>query len=186
MRFRRLAPFVFFVTVALSTPAQAQNWWSPGEGTAETGKLQEIKQKQKVFLNVVFNTTETEVNAQQEQTQIRRVVTRAIEAYKGLQLVGTADQAEIAISVNASQTNNAPTGGPATLGNFSLNLDPNVEVPLEVTVLVRGTLQRNGTYRPRVVWRMSSQNVHGEPGPAAVFAIDGFIDQLKKARGEAK
>ena len=185
MWYRRLSLLVLGMTFALAPPARAQNWWNIGDATAETGKLQELKQKRKVFLNVVFSTTENDVNAQQEQTQIRRVVTRAIAAYKGLELVGTADQAEIAISVTASQSN-GPTGGPATLGNFSLNLDPNVQVPLEVTVLIRGNLQRNGTYRPRVVWSMSSQNVHGEPGPAAVFAVDGFIDQLKRARGETK
>jgi len=185
MSYRRLSLLVLAMTFALAAPARAQNWWSTGDATAEAGKLQELKQKRKVFLNVLFSTTEIEINAQQEQAQIRRVVTRAIEAYKGLELVGTADQAEIAISVTASQSN-GPVGGPATLGNFSLNLDPNVQVPLEVTVLIRGTLQRNGTYRPRIVWSMSSQNVHGEPGPAAVFAVDGFIDQLKKARGEPK
>jgi hypothetical protein len=185
MLYRRLSLLLFAMTFALATPARAQNWWSTGDATPEAGKLQELKQKRKVFLNINFTTTETEINAPQEQAQIRRVVLRALEAYKGLELVATADQAEIAINVAASQSN-APTGGPATLGNFSLNLDPNVQVPLEVTVLIRGTLQRNGTYRPRVVWSMSSQNVHGEPGPAAVFAVDGFIDQLKRVRGETK
>jgi hypothetical protein len=176
-----------FAVVALASPAQAQNWWSSTDAAAEVGKLQELKEKRKVFLNVIFSTTETEINAQQEQTQIRRVVTRALSAYKGLELVGTADQAEFAISVIASLTNTATTGAPvAPLGNFSLNLDPNVQVPLEVTVLVRGAVTRGGTYRPRIVWTISSQNVQGEPGPAAVLAVDGFIEQLKVARGEKK
>src|SRR5689334_22227239 len=135
MLHQRLSLLLFAITFAMATPAQAQNWWSTSEGTAEAGKLQELKQKRKVFLNVIFSTTETEVNAQQEQAQIRRVVTRALETYKGLELVGTADQAEIAISITASQ-GSAPVGTPATLGNFSLNLDPNVQVPLEVTVLI--------------------------------------------------
>jgi hypothetical protein len=185
MLYRRLSLLVFAMTFALATPARAQNWWNSGDATAEAGTLQEVKQKRKVFLNVVFSTTEPEINAQQEQTQIRRVVIRAIEAYKGIELVGTPDQAEFAITVTASQTRNVGAG-PTSLGNFSLTLDPNIQVPLDVTVLVRGTLQRNGTYRPRIVWSMSSQNVHGEPGPAAVFAVDGFIDQLKRTRGEAK
>src|SRR5437868_4013034 len=106
MLYRRLSLLVFAMTFALATPARAQNWWTTSDATAEAGKLQELKEKRKVFLNVVFNTTETEINAQQEQTLIRRVVTRALEAYKGLQLVATADQAEIAISVIASQSNN--------------------------------------------------------------------------------
>jgi len=183
MLYRRLSLLVLTTVFALATPARAQNWWTTGEGTPETGKLQELKTKRKVFLNVVFSTTESDVNAQQEQAQIRRVVTRALEAYKGLVLVSAADQAEIAISITASQSNGGPAAG---LGNFSLSLDPNIQVPLEVTVLIRGTLLRNGNYRPRVVWSMSSQNVHGEPGPAAVFAVDGFIDQLKKSRGESE
>jgi hypothetical protein len=182
MLYRRLSLLVLAVIIAWSKPACAQNWWNTGDGLAETGSLQELKQKRKVFLSVVFTTTETDVNAQQEQAQIRRVVTRALEAYKGLVLVSMADQAEIAISVIASQS----TGGAGGLGNFSLSLDPNIQVPLEVSVLIRGALQRNGTYKPRVVWSMSSQNVHGEPGPAAVFAVDGFIDQLKRVRGEPK
>lgn len=176
---------VLAIAAALAIPAHGQNWWSPNEGSAETGKLQELKEKRKVFLNVVFNTTETEINAQQEQTQIRRVVTRAISAYKGIELVGTAEQADFAISVTASQTNN-PTAVGNPVGNFSQNLEPGIHVPLEVTVLTRGAMTRSGAFRPRVVWSMASQNVQGEPGPAAVFAVDGFIDLLKQVRGEKK
>jgi hypothetical protein len=185
MMLRRLSFLVLAMTAVLATPAHGQNWWSPNEGTPETGKLQELKEKRKVFLNVTFTTTEIEINAQQEQTQIRRIVTRALTAYKGLELVGTADQAEFAISVNASQTNTPPAGA-SSVGNFSLNLEPGVHIPLDVTVLTRGTMTRNGSYRPRIVWSMSSPNVQGEPGPAAVFAVDGFIDLLKQARGEKK
>lgn len=184
MLFRRLALFVFIATITITASAQSQNWWNVGDTPPEAGKLQELKQKHKVFLNVSFNTTLAEINAQQEQAQIRRLVVRAIEAYKGLELVANADDADMAITVNASQ-GTAVVGAPVT-GNFSLNLDPNVQVPLEVTVLIRGAMQRNGAYKPRVVWSMSSLNVQGEPGPAAVFAVDGFIDQLKKARGEKK
>src|SRR5215212_6877521 len=114
---RKLLLLVFVLPLAFATPARAQNWWSTGDTAAEAGKLQEVKQKRNVFLNVVFSTTESDINAVQEQVLIRRLVTRAIEAYKGLQLVATADQAEIAISVTASQSNN-PAAGPATLGNF--------------------------------------------------------------------
>jgi len=186
MVLRRLSLVACLAMVAFVTPGRAQNWWTGSDGNTEAGKLQELKQKRKVFLNVVFSSTETDANAQQEQTLIRRVVTRALAAYKGLDLVGTADQAEFAISIVASKTNTGTGGTPAPLGNFSANLDPGLQIPLEVTVTVRGTMQRNGTYRPRVVWNMSSPNVHGEPAPAAVFAVDGFIDQLKKVRGEKK
>ena len=188
MSSRSVAFLVLFMVVGaggVSKPLQAQNWWNVGDVTPEAGKLQEVKQKHRVYLTVVFTTALPEVNAQQEQNQIRRLVTRTLESYKEIELVNAADLAEFAITINASQ-NVAAAGAPATLGNFSLNLDPNVQIPLEVTVLVRGTQQKNGSYRPRIVWSMSSLNVHGEPGPAAVFAVDGFIDQLKKARGEKK
>jgi hypothetical protein len=185
MTLRRHSILVLTIAAALATPAHGQNWWSPSGETVESGRLQELKEKRKVFLNVIFNTTETEVNAQQEQTQIRRVVTRAITAYPGLELVGTADQADFAISISASQTNNPPAGADA-VGNFSLNLEPGIHVPLDVTVLTRGAMTRAGAYRPRIVWSMSSQNVQGEPGPAAVFAVDGFIDLLMRVRGERK
>jgi hypothetical protein len=168
----------------LATPAAAQTWWTGGEGNSEAGKLQELKLKQRVYLNVVFTTTEPEINAQQEQTLIRNMATRVIAEYKGLTLVGTPDQAELAISIVASQTNSGP-GGTTQLARAA-SQDPNLETPLEVTVLVRGAQQRNGSYRPRVVWTTFTSNVQGEPGPASAFAINGFIEQLKRVREESK
>jgi hypothetical protein len=172
-----------FTILVLAAPAAAQNWWTGGDGSSELGKLQELKRKQKVYLNVVFTTTEPEINPQQEQTLIRNIATRAIAAYKGLTLVGTPDQAELAISIVASQSNG---GLAATQHALAANQDPNLETPLQVAVLVRGAQQRNGTYRARVVWNSTTSNVQGEPAPAAAFAINGFIDQLKRVREEKK
>ena len=182
MLFRKVSLTLLMMMAVLAAPAQAQSWWSAGDGH-ETGKLTEIKQKRKVFLNVAFTSSEPEINAEQKQTSIRRLVTRALAEYKGLEIVGTPDQAELTIGVTASMSRATNREGAL---NFAANLDPDLQAALDVTVFLRGRMQRDGTYRPRVVWGMSSQNVFGEPGPAAVFAIDGFIDQLKKARGEKK
>jgi hypothetical protein len=188
MRFSKVPLAASLLMILLALPAQAQNWWTPGDAGTEAGKLDELKEKRSVFLSVAFNSTEAEINAQQEATLIRRLVTQTVSAYKGVKLVPTPEQAEFAINVVASASP-APAGAPevaAPTGTFSANLDPSVVTPLDVTVTVRGRMQRDGTYRPRVVWSMSSQNVHGQPGPAAVFAIDGLIDQLKRVRGEKK
>jgi hypothetical protein len=180
MKLNRFA-VVLLAVLAVTAPAQAQNWWSSADGNTESGKIEELKQKRKAFLNVSFTSQEPDINVQQEQAQIRRLVSRALSAYPGLELVTTPDLADIAINISASQSATA-----GATGNFSANLDPELQTPLEVTVLVRGRMQRDGTYRSRIVWQMSSQNVHGEPAPAAVFAIDGFLDQLKRVRGEKK
>lgn len=184
MSVRQVLLATFLAILVLATPAAAQNWWTGSGDNGEAGKLQELKLKQKVYLNVVFTTTEPEINPQQEQALIRNMATRAIAAYKGLTLVGTPDQAELAISIVASQSNGGNAG--ATQHALAANQDPNLETPLEVAVIVRGAQQRNGTYRARVVWTSSTSNVQGEPAPAAAFAINGFIDQLKRVREEKK
>lgn len=186
MSIRRVLLTTAFAMLVLATPAAAQNWWTGGDGSSELGKLQELAQKRRVYLNVVFTTTEPEINPQQEQTLIRNIATRAIADYKGLTLVGTPDQAELAISIVASQTNGGLGGARTTQQALAANQDPNLETPLEVTVLVRGAQQRNGTYRARVVWSSTTSNVQGEPAPAAAFAINGFIDQLRRVREEKK
>ena len=173
----RVSFVAFLITAPFALSAQAQNWWVVGDAGTEAGKLQELKEKRRVYLSVAFNTNEADINAQQEATVIRRLVTQAVSSYSGLQLVSTPEQAEIAINIIASSgPAETPVGG----------VDPGPQTPLDVTITVRGRMQRDGNYRPRVVWSMSSQNVHGQPGPAAAFAIDGFIDQLRKVRGEKK
>ena len=178
MLFPKVSLVVLLIAAPLAVPAQSQNWWVVGDAGTEAGKLQELKEKRRVFLSVAFNTNETDINAQQEATVIRRLVTQAVSSYSGLQLVSTPEQAEIAINIVASS-------GPAETA-AAVIADSGPQTPLDVTITVRGRMQRDGNYRPRVVWSMSSQNVHGQPGPAAAFAIDGFIEQLRKMRGEKK
>ena len=178
MVFPKVSLVVLLIAAPLAVSAQSQNWWLIGDAGTEAGKLQELKEKRRVFLSVAFNTNELDVNAQQEATVIRRLVTQAVSSYSGLQLVSTPEQAEIAINIVASS-------GPAETPAAGI-ADSGPQTPLDVTITVRGRMQRDGNYRPRVVWSMSSQNVHGQPGPAAAFAIDGFIEQLRKVRGEKK
>ena len=180
---------IMFLAVVLSmtsVPATAQvsTWWTAsGDSATETGRMQELKEKRRVFVQVSYRSTEASFNTQPELVALRAAVSRTLSAYDGLEIVLAPERAELAIVVNATHvaasTNSAG-------GNFAASLDPDVEAALEVIVLVRGAMQRDGGYRPRVVWELSSQNVRGEPAPAAAFALDGFINQLKKARGEKK
>ena len=173
---------LFLLAVAAPAQVQVQNWWNANsESPSETGKLQDLKDKRRVFLNITFTSSDPQVNVQQEQATIRRLVTLALATHKEFQIVPNPEGAEFVVSITASQSVDSAQ---STLGNFSVSLDPGLQTPLDVTVVLRGALQRNGTYRPRVVWEMSSPNVHGEPGPAAVFAVDGFTRQLKKVLGE--
>ena len=178
MLFSKVSLVVLLIAAPLPVSAQSQNWWVIGDVGTESGKLQELKEKRRVYLTVAFNTNEADINAQQEATVIRRLVTQSLSSYDGLQLVSAPEQAEIAINIQASS-------GPVIAENAAADSD-GPQTPLDVTITVRGRMQRDGNYRPRVVWSMSSQNVHGQPGPAAAFAIDGFIEQLRKVRGEKK
>jgi hypothetical protein len=171
--------------VLLALLFQSSIWWTNqgDEQLREYGKLQEIKDKRRVFVSVNYRSTDpNQVSAQTERDRLRAAVSRALSGYQGLEVVLAPERADLAIAVTA--TNNVGTG--AGGGNFAASLDPNVETPLEILVLVRGTMQRDGGYRPRVVWELSSPNVRGEAAPAAEFALDGFISQLKKLRGENK
>lgn len=167
------------------TTTHAQIWWNTSESSVESGKLSEIKDKRKVYLNIVYRTVDGEtVSSQQEQLQIQNSVAAAIGAYKGLELVVIPERADMVINITASVAS-GPQAAPApVLGNFSLNRDADLQFPLEMVVVVPGKAERNRTPRPRSVWSMSSSNVHSEPAPTALRWVEGFISELKKLRGE--
>jgi hypothetical protein len=178
-------PVLAVVLLMSSTAAlsQVSTWWTASaESSRETGRIQELRDKRRVFVQVSYRSTELTFNTQPELASLRGAVSRALSAYDGLEVVLAPERADLAITVTASHV---PSSGNAG-GNFAASLDPEVEAGLEVLVLVRGAMQRDGGYRPRVVWELSSQNVRGEPAPAAAFALDGFINQLKRVRGEDK
>jgi hypothetical protein len=180
----RVALLTMFVMAApFAVSAQESIWWTaPGdEQLRESGKLEEIKDKRRVFVSVNYRSEDTLANSQPDRDRLRNAVTRVLAEYKGLEVVLSPDRADLAITVTATEgTGNAQLGA----GNFNANLDPADEMSLEILVLVRGANQRNGGQRPRVVWELSSPNVQGEAAPAAAFALDGFIAQLRRVRGE--
>lgn len=165
--------------------AQAQNWWVlPSNGAAERGKLEEIKLKKKVFLNVTFETSGPgQITSSSEQADIRKNVSDAFKAHKGLTVVLNPATADFAVVVKTSSAvGGSETERPA---NFSVALDPDAEIAVEVTVLVPGTKLADGTFKSRSVWQVSSPNVQMEAGAGARFVVDGFLWELKKLR-EAK
>ena len=169
-------------TFASSIWAQSQNWWVlPATGAAERGKLEEIKLKKKVFLNVTFETSGSgQITSSSEQADIRKNVSDAFKAHKSLTVVlnpATADFA-VVVKTSASQAG-GETERPA---NFSVSLDPDAVISVDVTVLVPGAKISEGTFKSRAVWQVSSPNVQMEAGAGARFVVDGFLWELKKLR----
>jgi hypothetical protein len=176
---------LLLLILSTSVWAQVQNWWVlPATGAAERGKIEEIKIKKKVFINVTFdNSGPGQITSTVEQADIRKNVTDAFKAHKGLTIVNTPSMADFAVIVKTT----AAAAGNETehTGNFSVALDPDEEISVEVTVLVPGAKLADGTFKSRSVWQISSPNVQMEAGAGARFVVDGFLWELKKLR-EAK
>ena len=187
LHLRRLVLSLFFCSIlfpAISTTAEAQtapNWWTLNveRDLAEKGKLKELLAKKKVYVNVSFSDTRpnSPVNSQ-EQTNVSRTVNEAIAAQRDLQKVTYPEEADFALIVRATMAQGAGDRGP----NFSLLLDAEAEVSIEVLVLVPGNKQHDGTRAPRVVWEASSPNAQLEAAPAVRFTVDGFLWELRKLR----
>jgi len=162
--------------------AQAQNWWIlSAQGAAERGKIDEIKTKKKVYVNVTFDSSGPgQITSNVEQADIRKSVLEGFKAHKDLTVVSSAATAEFAVVVKAS----AAAAGPENErpGNFSVAPDPENEVSVDVTVLIPGAKLADGTFKSRSVWQVSSSNVQMEPGAGARFVVEGFLWELKKLR----
>ena len=176
---------ITLILLALCTTvwAQSQNWWVlPTTGPAERGKLDEIKTAKKVYLNVTFDSSGAgQITNTTEQADIRKNVEDAFKAHKGLTIVSNPLQAEFAVIVRSTLA--AAGGETERPANFSVALDPDAEISVEVTVLVAGAkMPTGGTFKPRSVWQISSSNVQLEAGAAARFVVDGFLWELKKLR----
>jgi len=172
--FRVLLLLVVFPSFSI---AQTPNWWTVNEGEfVDRGQFKELVNKKKVYVNVLFsdarpgfplNTT--------DRNDITESVKQTIAAQKTLQTVTYPEEAEFAVIVRASVQDQ---GGP----NFSLLLDTDTEVSIEVTVLIPGKKRRDGTIAPRLVWQAWSPNAQVEATSAARFTVDGFLWELKRLR----
>jgi len=163
--------------------AQAQNWWSLPQqtGAVERGKMEELKAKKKVYVNVTYdNNLPGQVTSASEKADIQKSVLKAVSAHKGLTVVANPSTAEFAVLVRITTS---PLSAEAEhTGNFSVALDPEAEIGVEVTVLVPGAKLADGTFKPRTVWVSSSQNVQTEAAPGATFVVGGFLWELKKLK----
>ena len=163
--------------------AQAQNWWSLPQqtGAVEHGKLEELKAKKKVYVNVTYdNNLPGQVTSASEKADIQKSVLKAVSSHKGLTVVANPATAEFAVLVRI-------TASPASTeverpGNFSVALDPDAEIGVEVNVLVPGAKLADGSFKPRTVWTNSSPNVQTEAAPGASFVVGGFLWELKKLK----
>lgn len=176
------ACFTFFLlTLTATVWAQAQNWWViPTQGAGERGKIDELKLKKKVYLNVTFDSTGPgQISNDSERNDIRKNVLDAFKAHKGLTIVSNPSLADFAVIV---KTTASTAGADTAPGNFSVALDPDAEISVEVTVLVPGAKNADATFKPRTVWQVSSPNVQMEAGAGARFVVDGFLWELKKLR----
>ena len=164
-----------------ATPQGSENWWNLNteRDLAEKGKLKELLAKKKVYVNVSFSDVRPNSplnNA--EQTNVNRAVNEAIAAHRDLQKVTYPEEADFAVVVRAATAQGTGDRGP----NFSLVLDSEAEVSMEVLVLVPGSKRTDGTRTPRIVWEASSPNTQIEAAAAARFTIDGFLWELRKLR----
>ena len=171
---------LFLLAITTIVWAQAQNWWVlPANGAAERGKMEEIKLKKKVFLNVTFETSGPgQITSTSEQADIRKNVSDAFKAHKDLTVVLNPATADFAVIVKASAAA-SETEHPA---NFSVSSDSESEISVDVTVLVPGAKLSDGTFKSRSVWQVSSPNVQMEAGAGARFVVNGFLWELNKLR----
>jgi hypothetical protein len=158
-------------------------WWSPPpRGGAERGKVEELKDKRRLYVTFFAFTGE------RQAAEIRRQVLRALASYEGVEVVGSAEDADFALHVSASRL---PIADPKREGFEPTRSDapaphpgePDWPTTLEVSVLVRGAGPAGGAHRPRVVWR-KSQRVWDQVGAASGSGVRAFIERLKRVRGE--
>ena len=157
-------------------------WWPPPQGDAERGKLEEIKDKRRVYVTFFAFT------GGRDSGEIRRQVLRALTSYDGVEMVSRIEDADFTLHVSAARL---PLPDPRRVGrepSYSAAPEPRPGEPdwpttLELSVLVRGAEQADGTHRPRIVWQ-TSQDVWDSVGASAGSRARAFIGGLKKVRGE--
>jgi hypothetical protein len=175
-----------FVSLVLATGlllrAQAQNWWVlPTTGAVEQGKLSEIKTRRNVYIDVALNRPGLgQVTSATEQADIRKNVVEAFKSQKELSIVTGPERADFVVILRTTVAVPGPDSPRAA--NFSVVLDQDEEVSVEMTVLVRGGKESDGTFRSRSVWEGFSPNVQMGALAGSRFVVDGFLWELKKVR----
>ena len=159
-------------------------WWPPLRGDAERGKVEEIKDKRRVYVTFFAFT------GRRDSDEVRRHVLRALTSYEGVEVVSSIEQADFALHVSASRLppDARRFGGP---GQLPVRSDapprrpgePEWPTRLELLVLVRGAEQTDGTHRPRIVWK-TSREAWERVGVGAGSGVRAFVGSLKKVRGE--
>ena len=143
----------------------------------ERGKFNELQTKKKVYINVTFSEAQQDSPMSPvERRAVEQAVKQAVSSQKNLQIVNVPETAEFAVLVRTSTGTGSGERGP----NFSLALDEDAEVSVDVTVVVPGAKQANGIFIPRVVWESSSPHAQVDAAAAARFTVDGFLWELKK------
>ena len=162
--------------------AQVQNWWAlPSGGDAELGRLSELRTKRSVYVDVALNRPGLgQITSATEQADIRKSIVDAFKSHKDLSVVTGPERADFAVLVRT--TVSVPGIDSPRPANFSVVLDQDEEVSVEVTVLVPGAKQPDGTLRSRTVWESFSSNVQMGVLAGSRFAVDGFLWELKKVR----
>ena len=185
-RIRRVASAtltaLLLLTTAETLSAQSRNWWicRPELDHAQIGDLEELLGRKKVYVNVTLTDAQSnlELNTT-ERNDIAETVKKAIASHKGLILVTYPEEAEFAVLVRITTE---PGLGP----NFSLVLDSETEVGIDLLVLVPGTRRRDGTRVPRIAWEAYSPNTQTEARSATRFMVDSFLWELKKIQKKGK
>jgi hypothetical protein len=170
-----LCSVAILLPLTFSSAAQFLNWWTLSDSeVVEKGRFRELLTKRNVYISVTFSDARqnSPVNSA-ERNDIIQAVHQAISFHKELQVVTYPEEADFAVLVRASTAEGRGDRGP----NFSLLLDPEAEVSIEVAVVVPGA---GG--RPRLVWEASSPNAQVEAVSAARFTVNGFLWELKKLR----
>jgi hypothetical protein len=170
-----LCSVAILLPLTFSSAAQFLNWWTLSDSeVVEKGRFRELLTKRNVYISVTFSDARqnSPVNSA-ERNDIIQAVHQAVSFHKELHVVAYPEEADFAVLVRASTAEGRGDRGP----NFSLLLDPEAEVSIEVSVVVPGA---GG--RPRLVWEASSPNAQVEAVSAARFTVNGFLWELKKLR----
>jgi hypothetical protein len=158
-----------------------RNWWTINAEREDTekGRLQELFSRKKVWISVTFSDTRPNSSLNSpERNDILQAVKEALSVQKDLRMVTYPEEADFALLVRASTRQGEGDRGP----NFSLLLDAEAEVSIEVLVVIPGSRQADGSRLPRVVWEASTPNAQVEAASAARFTVDGFLWEWKKFR----